>query len=106
VAPADASRRTGAKAQKQRTAEASTVIFGQADSPDLFAHECAKNALREQTRQARPASVHHANIRPLLQDALRTPDMAGRPLFTATAILSLALGIGANTAIYSFLRRV
>jgi macrolide transport system ATP-binding/permease protein len=40
----------------------------------------------------------------LLQDvrfALRT--MAGRPLFTATAVISLALGIGANTVIYSFL---
>jgi predicted permease len=40
----------------------------------------------------------------LLQDirfAFRT--MAGRPLFTATAVLSLGLGIGANTAIYSFL---
>src|SRR5215471_21554483 len=33
--------------------------------------------------------------------ALRT--MAGRPVFTAMAALSLALGIGANTAIYSFI---
>jgi macrolide transport system ATP-binding/permease protein len=36
--------------------------------------------------------------------ALRT--MAANPLFTATAALSLALGIGANTAIYSFMEAI
>src|ERR1700682_5346650 len=44
---------------------------------------------------------------PLVQDvryAFRA--MAGSKLFTSMAVLSLALGIGANTAIYSFMDAV
>jgi hypothetical protein len=36
--------------------------------------------------------------------ALRS--MAGNPLFASIAVLSLALGIGANTAIYSFMEAI
>ncbi len=39
-----------------------------------------------------------------LRYALRA--MAANPLFTATAALSLALGVGANTAIYSFMNAI
>lgn len=39
-----------------------------------------------------------------VRDGVRS--LAGRPAFTAVAILSLALGIGANTAIFSLVNAV
>src|SRR5438477_314386 len=76
------------RAEEQGSAEAARRRFGNVTS------------LKEQSRAMWTWTLWEQ----LAQDiryGLRT--MAANPLFTAMAVLSLALGIGANTAIYSFM---
>src|SRR5437764_3438289 len=76
------------KAEEQGSPEAARRRFGNLTS------------LKEQSRAMWTWTLWEQ----LAQDiryGLRT--MAANPLFTAMAVLSLALGIGANTAIYSFM---